>query len=317
MVSLQSRLLSLLLRWRFKHRPAQDEAEFVRVARSLINDPRRIPKGTPPDILLKGVEQEGVRGEWVEPANSKTETAIIYFHGGGYIGGSVETYRRTTFALARAGKARVFAVEYRLAPEHRFPCAVEDGLAAYRYVLAEQQGSADRIAFVGDSAGGGLLLATMLAAREEKIALPAAGVCYSPFTDLAATGGSLDSNNRRCAMFYGDTLRNVARIYLGSAEALNVLASPLYADLTGLPPLQIFASTSETLLDDSLRLAEKAKSDGVVVDMQIWGNLPHVWPIFSDQLPEARKALQLTSRFIENALANRTRTQRPVASQSH
>lgn len=316
MVSLQGRLLSLLLRWRFKHRPAQDEAEFVRVARSLINDPRRIPKSTPPNIVLTEVERAGVRGEWIEPANSKNEKTIIYFHGGGYIGGSVKTYRFTTFALACAANARVFAVEYRLAPEHRFPCAVEDGLAAYRYVL-EEGGSNEHVAFVGDSAGGGLLLATMLAAREEKIALPAAGVCYSPFTDLAVTGGSLDANNRRCAMFYGDTLRHVAQIYLGSAEALNVLASPLYADLTGFPPLQIFASTSETLLDDSLRLAEKAKRDGVVVDMQVWKNLPHVWPIFSDQLPEARKALQLTSGFIENALAERTLAQRPVVLQSH
>ncbi len=312
MVSLQSRLLSLLLRWRFKHRPAQDEVEFVRAARALMNDTRRIPKSTPPDILLTEVERGGVRGEWVEPATSKSATTIIYFHGGGYIGGSVKTYRRTTFALSRAANARVFAVEYRLAPEHRFPCAVEDGLAAYRYVLEEEEGSAEKIVFVGDSAGGGLLLATMLAAREERIALPAAGVCYSPFTDMAVTGGSLDANNRRCVMFYGDTLRHVAQIYLGSAEALNVLASPLYADLTGLPPLQIFASTTETLLDDSLRLAEKAKSDGVVVDMQVWENLPHVWPIFAGQLPEARKALQLTSRFIESALDNRTGTQRAV-----
>jgi monoterpene epsilon-lactone hydrolase len=303
MVSLQSRILSLLLRWQFKRRPAKDEAEFVRVARQLMTDPRRIPKHTPPDILLKEVEREDVRGEWIVPANTKTDATIVYFHGGGYVGGSVATYRRTTFALARALNARVFAVEYRLAPEHRFPCAVEDGLAAYRYVL-EQEGSARRIAFVGDSAGGGLLLATMLAAREEKMALPAAGVCYSPFTDLAATGGSLDKNNRRCVMFYGDSLRRVAPVYLGSEHAQNPLASPLYADLSGLPPLQIFVSSSETLLDDSLRLAEKAESDGVEVDLQVRRKLPHVWPIFIELLPEAREALQLTVRFIENALAD-------------
>jgi epsilon-lactone hydrolase len=301
MVSLQSRILSFLLRWQFKRRPAPDEAEFVRVARQLMTDPRRIPRHTPPDILLTAVEREDVRGEWVVPS-TKNATTIVYFHGGGYISGSVETYRRTTFALARAAHARVFVVDYRLAPEHRFPCAVEDGLAAYRYVLEQEESSAGKIAFVGDSAGGGLLLATMLAAREEKIELPAAAVCYSPFTDLATTGGSLDANNRRCVMFYGDTLRRVAPLYLGSADPLNPLASPLYADLTGLPPLQIFVSSSETLLDDSLRLAEKAKSDGVPVDLQVRRNLPHVWPIFVESLPEAREALQLTARFIEDAL---------------
>jgi acetyl esterase/lipase len=307
MLSLQSHILSLMLRWQFKRRPAKDEDEFVRVARQLMTDPRRIPRHTPPDILIKEVEQDCVRGEWIEPANTKTNKAIVYFHGGGYIGGSVATYRRMTFALARALNARVFVVEYRLAPEHRFPCAVDDGLAAYRYVL-EQEGSANRIAFVGDSAGGGLLLATMLAAREEKMALPVAGVCYSPFTDLATTGRSLDKNNRRCVMFYGDTLRRVAPVYLGSEDAKNPLASPLYADLKGLPPLQIFVSSSETLLDDSLRLAENAERDGVEVDLQVRRKLPHVWPIFIELLPEAREALQLTVSFIEKALANKART---------
>jgi acetyl esterase/lipase len=303
MVSLQSRILSFLLRWQFKRRPASDDAEFVRVARRLMTDPRRIPRHTPSDILLTEVEREDVRGEWVVPA-TEPATTIVYFHGGGYISGSVETYRRTTFALARAARARVFVVDYRLAPEHRFPCAVEDGLAAYRYVLEQKESSADRIAFVGDSAGGGLLVATILAAREEKLDLPAAAVCYSPFTDLATTGNSLDANNRRCVMFYGDSLRRVAPLYLGSADPQNPLASPLYADLSGLPPLQIFVSSSETLLDDSLRLAEKAKRDGVSVELHVRRNLPHVWPIFVETLPEAREALQLTARFIESAIVN-------------
>lgn len=152
MVSLQSRILSLLLRWQFKRRPAADEAEFVRIARQLMTDPRRIPRHTPTDISLNAIEREGVRGEWIVPANAKPGVTILYFHGGGYVGGSVETYRRTTFALARALSARVFAVEYRLAPEHRFPCAVEDGLAAYRYLLEAEEGAHD-VAFVGDSAG--------------------------------------------------------------------------------------------------------------------------------------------------------------------
>jgi monoterpene epsilon-lactone hydrolase len=298
MSSLQSRLLSLMLRWRFKRRPSPDDDEFVRVARRLMNDPRLIPRHVPADLTLEASGRPGVRGEWVTPTDPRA--TVVYFHGGGYIGGSVETYRRTTFALARAARSRVFAVEYRLAPEHRFPCAVEDGLAAYRYVLGEGSDAGD-IAFVGDSAGGGLLLATMLAARDEGLPLPSAAVCYSPLTDLAATGGSLDANDRRCVMFYGDTLRRCAPIYLGGADARAPLASPLYANLAGLPPLQIFVSSSETLLDDARRLAEKARADGVSVDLQVWKNLPHVWPIFARQLPEARRALRLTAEFVSRA----------------
>lgn len=301
MASLQSRILTLMLRWRFKRRPSPDDEEFVRAARRLMNDPRLIPKHVPPDVRLEKVGRPGVRGEWVEPAGADDGVTVVYFHGGGYIGGSAETYRRTTFALARAARARVFAVDYRLAPEHRYPRAVEDGLAAYRYVLGGGA-RAGAVAFVGDSAGGGLLLATMLAARAAGLPLPAAGVCYSPFADLATTGGSLDANNRRCAMFYGDALRRVAPLYLGGADARDPLASPLYADLRGLPPLQIFVSTSETLLDDSLRLAERARAEGVRVDLQVWRNLPHVWPLFARQLPEARAALRLTADFIRDAM---------------
>lgn len=301
MNSWQSHLISLMLRWRVKHRPSTDENEFVRGARRLFSSPKLVPQITPPDVSLDEVSTKNVRGEWIVPTNDNPKNAIIYFHGGGYISGSVKTYRATTFALARIARTRVFAVEYRLAPEYRFPCAVEDGLAAYKYVL--EQCAAKNIGFVGDSAGGGLLLATMLAAREANLPLPRAGICYSPFTDLATTGASLVSNNQRCAMFYGDSLRIVAPIYLGAADARNPLASPLYADLRGLPPLQIFASSSETLLDDSLRLAEKATAAGVSVDLQVWKNLPHVWAIFAERLPEARRTLRMTADFFESAAA--------------
>jgi acetyl esterase/lipase len=172
-------------------------------------------------------------------------------------------------------------------------------LAAYKYVLAKAE--PHKIAFVGDSAGGGLLLATMLAARVENLTLPEAAVCYSPLADLAASGASLDKNNRRCAMFYGNSIRRVAPVYLGEANPRNPLASPIYADFRGFPPLQIFVSTTEVLLDDSIRLAEKARISGVTVDLQVWRNLPHVWAIFADRLPEARRALRMTADFIERA----------------
>lgn len=303
MTSWQSYVLSFFLRRNMKRREpllTDEESEVVARARKIMNDPKFIPKNLPAQVSLTEISETDFRGESVEWRGVEPERAIIYFHGGGYIGGSPKTYRLTTVALAKAAKAKVFVVDYRLAPEYRFPAAVEDGLSAYKYVLSKTA-PRQKIAFVGDSAGGGLLLATMLAAREENLPMPSAAVCYSPLTDLAATGASLDTNSRRCAMFYGNSIRRAAPVYVGEANPKNPLASPIYGDLRGLPPLQIYVSTNEVLLDDSVRLAEKAQRDGVTVDLQIWKNLPHVWAIFVAQLPEARRAMQMTAEFIRRA----------------
>jgi acetyl esterase/lipase len=299
MKSWQSYVFSYFLRRNMKRREpllSDEEGKFVAGARKILNSEKFVPKKLPDEVSITEIKENDFRGDLIEWQNVEPKRTIIYFHGGGYIAGSPRVYRQTTLALAKIAQAKVFAVDYRLAPEHRFPAAVEDGLAAYKFVL--QRAGKHKIAFVGDSAGGGLLLATMLAAREENLPLPSAAVCYSPFTDLAATGESLDKNNRRCAMFYGNSIRRTASVYLGDANPKNPLASPLHADFRDFPPLQIFVSSSEVLLDDSVRLAEKAVACGVNVDLQIWRNLPHVWAIFANQLPEARRALQITADFI-------------------
>lgn len=311
-MSLRARLFSLYLRYRFKRMPPDDEEEFVRLARRLMNDRRRIPLWTPRDIGIEPADiarGEGgggrVGGEWVSHELADEKKVIIYFHGGGYIAGAPVFYRKTIFHLARLTRARILVIDYRLAPEDRLPAAVDDGFAAYRHVLKSTDRR--RVAFIGDSAGGGLLLATMHKARRENVRPPAAGVCFSPYTDLAVTGASVEANAETCVMFHPETLRIAAPVYLGDADPRDPLASPLYGDFKGFPPLQVFASSSETLLDDSLRLIEKATDSGVRVEKVIGENLPHVWPVFPEYLPEAREALRKAADFIAGAWAEAER----------
>jgi len=243
-------------------------------------------------------------GEWIEPihpeSSAGTQPTVLYLHGGGYYFCSPRTHRPITYALAAGAQARVFALDYRLAPEHPFPAAVDDALAAYRALL-EQGIAHTSIVLAGDSAGGGLALATLVALRDAGDLLPAAAAVFSPWTDLAATGHSLVSNSERDATFHGASIGPAAQIYLGDASATDPLASPLYADLHGLPPLLIQASDSEVLRDDALRFAERARAAGVEVQLETWADTPHAWQIFAQWLPEARTALGRACVFIKRS----------------
>jgi monoterpene epsilon-lactone hydrolase len=243
-------------------------------------------------------------GEWIEPIDPErfagTQPTVLYLHGGGYYFCSPRTHRPITYALAVGAQARVFALDYRLAPEYPFPAAVDDALAAYRALL-KQGISPTSIVLAGDSAGGGLALATLVALRDAGDLLPAGAVVFSPWTDLAATGRSLVSNTERDAMFHGASIGPAARIYLGDASTTDPLASPLYADLQGLPPLLIQASDSEVLRDDALRFAERARAAGVEVQLETWPDTPHAWQIFVQWLPEARTALGRACAFIKRS----------------
>jgi acetyl esterase/lipase len=186
---------------------------------------------------------------------------------------------------------------YRLAPEHPFPAAVEDAVAAYRRLVALGT-PPGRVVLGGDSAGAGLALATLLSLRDAGDALPAGAVLFSPWTDLAATGATLASNDRSDVTFHGAAVARGARLYLGDTPATHPLASPLYADLHGLPPLFIQASDSEVLLDDSTRFAAKATAAGVAVSFTQRHGLPHAWQLFAPVLPEARAAIAEAATFI-------------------
>lgn len=230
-----------------------------------------------------------------------TSNVMLYLHGGGYFSCEPATYRRITGGFAKHGFL-VFSPNYRLAPEHPFPAALDDALAAYRGLLAAYK--PEQIIITGDSAGGGLALGLALAAKAASLPLPAGMVLFSPWADLAGTGSSLKTNAKRDSLIIAERINEVAALYLAGADPKTPMASPLYGDLSNLPPVLIQASEREVLLDDSVRLAEAIKASKGVVDLQIWPNLPHVWQLGQNFLPEARQALCQAANFAKQALAS-------------
>ena len=257
--------------------------------------------------------RSGLTGEWIEPADldmlDDPPPVVLYLHGGGYFFCSPRTHRPITIGLATHARSRVHVPDYRLAPEHPFPAAIEDALASYRTLLAHGVSPA-QIVVAGDSAGGGLALALLVALRDAGDPLPAGAILYSPWTDLAATGQSLIDNDESDVMFRGAWMAYGATIYLGDSGTPvdHPLVSPLYADFTGLPPLHCYVSTSEVLRDDTLRMAERARAAGVSVSVEMGRRLPHVWPIFYPFLPEARIALKRSGEQIRRLVAAQRET---------
>jgi monoterpene epsilon-lactone hydrolase len=289
MSSLQARVTTWILKRKLKPKLARAN-NALEVRRLLRPERMKLPRG----ILITPQNIGGVPGEWVE-AGVPPGTTLLYLHGGGYVACSAETHRPITVGFAKNG-LRVFAPDYRMAPEHLFPAAVDDAVAVYRALLA-QGIPPSKIFAGGDSAGGGLALAMLISLRDSGVPLPAAVALFSPWTDLAATGDSLRTNDRSCAMFHGANIRKGAGFYLGDADPRNPLASPLYADLTNLPPMLIHVGKDETLLDDSTRLADRARAAGVRVEIKIWPVVPHAWQLVP-AMPEARQSLREAARFL-------------------
>lgn len=264
-------------------------------------------RAAPPKMALaipRGFGIEGVRSDHglqfdLVTANSAHTSApsciVLYLHGGGYLFGSTKTHRQVLIAMARTLEAPVYGLDYRLAPEHPFPAAFEDAVLAYQWLLQRHQ-STD-IVLAGDSAGAGLAIATALAIRDKGLWAPKAIVGFSPYSDLAVTGASVEANAKSCAMFTPRGVREAAALYLAGADARDPRASPLYGDLSGLPPMLLFASRHEILRDDTLRLAERASAAGVDVELIVRDRLPHVWPVFVTLLPEARDAFAAVKAF--------------------
>jgi len=304
-VSLQARLSVLIVKWRVKRR--LKGVRDYRVARKILRpDPYRVPSA----VHVSPAHLGGVPGERLEgPAFG--DTVLLYFHGGGYFGCSAESHRPITAYYALHG-FRVFAPDYRLAPENRFPAAVDDAAAFYRALLAAGH-AAERIVVAGESAGGGLTLSLMLALRSAGDALPAAAALFSPWTDLAATGDSIRTNSDCCAMFIGSDVAASAHYYLGDTDPCNPLASPLYADLAGLPPLLIHVGADEVLRDDSTRLAARARAAGVSVELKIWPVVPHAWQLAPHLIPEARQSLRESVTFFRGHVASAETNREVVA----
>jgi monoterpene epsilon-lactone hydrolase len=239
-----------------------------------------------------------VPGEWMRSRkNPSTARTMLYLHGGAHIACSPVTHRPLTSAFAQQG-FDVFAPDYRLAPEHRFPNGLQDCIAAYEGLLAKGI-DPKRLVIAGDSAGGNLTLATCLSLRAKNIPLPKAIVLFSPVTDFVWSGDSIRANSKSCAMFTHDMLPTGAQLYLGEHDRRDPLASPLYADLTGLPPMIIHASEQEILRDDSVHLAERARQAGVSVEIKLWPTVPHVWQMAHQLIPEGRESLRLVNEFLD------------------
>jgi acetyl esterase/lipase len=245
----------------------------------------------PPGTAVEPADAGGVPAEWVIAAGVAAGRVLLYLHGGAYQIGSPATLRPMIALLSGAAQARVLSIDYRLAPEHPFPAAVDDAVAAYRSLV---RGGTDpaSIAIAGDSAGGGLALATLVALRDAGEPLPAAAVALSPWTDLALTGDSLRTRAGVDVMLKPDGMRETAATYLAGADPRHPHASPLYADLHGLPPILIHVGDAELILDDSTRFATRARAAGVDITLEVWDEMPHVWHAFAGLLPESDQAIR-------------------------
>jgi acetyl esterase/lipase len=306
-MSIQSVLTNLVLRWQFK-RGSRGPLN-VGAARHKVDQLARRYPPPPASIQHTPVAANPAAGlcpaEWLSVANPKR--TVLYFHGGGYFFCSLTTHRPTCAYLARTAEARVLSVDYRMAPEHPCPAAVDDALAWWKAVLAEGTRPED-VVFAGDSAGGGLALATLVAARDAGLPLPAGAVLFSPWCDLTCSGETMQTQAKADVMFNPHLLPEAAKLYLAGRPANDPVASPLFADLRGLPPLMTHASRHEILLADSTRLHDRAVVQGVTSELHLKSRMPHVWPTML-MLPEARRTLAECGTWI----ARRTQAAKAAA----
>lgn len=252
--------------------------------------------GMPEDVVIEEIQIEAMNADWISTSATDETRVVLYLHGGGYVIGSNVGYRELASRVSRSSCARVLLINYRLAPENMFPAAVDDATLAYRYLLA-QGVSADRIVIAGDSAGGGLTLATLMALKQAGDPLPACAVCLSPWADLEGQGESAKPGAVDDPMIRAENLRAMGQLYAG-AEVRNPLASPVLGDYEGLPPLLIQVGTREVLLSDAIRVAELAESAGVDVSLEQGEGLIHVWQLFGPDMPESVDALKRIGEFV-------------------
>ncbi len=258
----------------------------------------RLPDG----VTGTPVDAGGRPAEWIEAADADTTRVVLYLHGGGYVAGSIDSHRNLTGHLAQAIGCRVLALDYRLAPEHPHPAPVDDAVAAVRWIVA-QGVSPEHIAVAGDSAGGGLTVATLLALRDAGDPLPGAAVCISPWVDMEFTGASMTTRADADPMVTPGSIGQMAAMFLGEGgDVRDPLAAPLHADLAGLPPLLIHVGDAEVLLDDSTRLAAKAEEAGVDVTLEVWPEMVHVWHASAGYVPESDAAIAAIAEFLREQL---------------
>jgi acetyl esterase/lipase len=297
-ISWNAKLLRVALRLvnRKGGRPLQPAADVRKRLRRIEPFVPAPPKGT----HTRAFEANGVAAVRIDVPQARRDRWVLFFHGGGYAFGSAPLYRDFMWRVGTAARASVFYFDYRLAPEHPFPAALDDAIGVYRWLATEFD--PQRIAFVGDSAGGGLVLATMKKLRDQGDALPRAAVAISPWTDLALTGQSLRKNSKADPMLDAAQFPMIAKRYLGEADPHNPYISPLYGDAAGLPPTLIQAGSDEVLLDDAVRMAEAMRAAGCEIELDVWPKMPHVWHLYARILPEGRQAIDCIGQFLERKM---------------
>lgn len=283
--------LRLLLR---RYRRARLPIDAVRRRLQRLN---RIAPRPPRSVEITAVSVAGMSGERIVGPMSRPDRHLLYLHGGGYTYGSPSLYRDFTWRLAAACRATVLCIDYRLAPEHPFPAALDDSVAAYRWLLAE--GADPRhIAVAGDSAGGGLVLANLMRLRDEGAPLPAAAALISPWTDLALTGESLRRGAPKDPIVSFAAAAHNARLYLAATDPRYPYASPLYGNPAGLPPTLILVGSDELILDDAVRMAERMRAAGCETELDVVPGMFHGWHMFARLIPEARHSIARIGTFV-------------------
>ena len=277
----------------------REDADVAVEARRAAMDALALPAAD--DVTATPVDVDGMAAEWVVAAGADTGTVVLYLHGGGYVMGSLATHRKLAGDVSRAAGARVLLLDYRLAPEAPYPAAVDDAVAAYQWLLAAGiQPTA--LAVAGDSAGGGLTIATLLAMRDRGLPMPGAGVAISPWADLTMEAASIEGLAERDPVVRGGDLKRYRDWYLDGTDPRHPGASPAHADLTGLPPLLVHVGEAEVLLDDAVLLAESGRRDGVDVTLEAWPDMVHVWHVFAGRVPESTAAVDRIGAFLRARL---------------
>jgi epsilon-lactone hydrolase len=294
MPSLQARVMRLLVRLFAPDLHHERSVESIRADLDRAAHASKPPIGTTKRRLFIG----DMEAEWITPAG-ESRGVLLYLHGGAYIAGSIVSHSNTVAYFADVAGVEALLPAYRLAPEHPFPAALDDAVAAYRWLLAQGR-HPDELVIAGDSAGGGLTLATLVYLRDARLPLPAAAICLSAWTDLAATGSSLRTRARKEPWLRAESVVPGAAHYYSDQSPRHPLISPLYADLAALPPILMQVGDYEILLDDTLRVAEKIRAVGGVVEVEVWNGMWHVFQAFTNQLPESRAAVASIGEFIRS-----------------
>jgi len=274
-------------------RPRPPELSERRKRLDAFGEQARMPEG----VIVEPVDANGVPAEWTTAPDADRNRVLLYMHGGGYMSGSIVSHRAMVAEAGRQAAVRTLALGYRLAPEHPFPAALQDVRTAYMYLRASKI-EPRQIVVAGDSAGAGLAIAMMVSLRDAGLPLPSGAWCISPWVDLAMTGASMTEKAAVDPMISEPYLRELATAYVAGANPRTPLASPLYADLHGLPPIFIQVGSAETLVDDAVRLAGAAANADVAVTLEVYPDMIHVWPLFFGDLSAGRRALAAAGRFI-------------------